>query len=178
MNNINYQNKIDELTKKMITETNMLKKSEHNIELTNVKKKLFNSNNKTIFNKLSEQSADNLEHLQLDQLKLDQLRDLNIKCNNATRIAEQDHYNNDNKGKKSVTRGGVTFIGDTATVKLCGDNKYCIFSTYNILMCVIIILILIIIYLMCRLTSLKINNIKLKNSATNPDITLPISYKL
>jgi hypothetical protein len=154
-NNINYQYQIDDLSKKMNSENDILKKSDYNIEINDLKKKLVISNNAMTYKQMPTSVIDNIDDLQLDQL-----RDLNIKVNNATKEAEKINYNENNTKKKAVTKGGITFIGDTAiseqvdggnyapAVLLGGGNVLSQLSLYNKLIVIIIILVLIIIYLL------------------------------
>jgi hypothetical protein len=154
-NNINYQHQIDDLSKKMKSENDILKKSDYNIEINELKKKAVKANNAMEFKQILNPVFDNIDYLQLDQL-----RDLNIKVNNATNEAEKKNYNENNTKKKAVTKGGITFIGDTAiseqvdsgnyapAVLLGGGGILSQISLYNKLIVIIIILVLIIIYLL------------------------------
>jgi hypothetical protein len=172
-NNINYQHQINDLSKKMESENDILKKSDYNIEIKELKKKASKSNNTMEFNQMLNPVNDNIDHLQLDQL-----RDLNIKVNNATNEAEKKNYNENNTEMKAVTKGGITFIGDTAiseqvdggdyapAVLLGGGGILSQISLYNKLIIIIIILVLIIIYLLYsdKQTNYKHSVIKNKHS--------------
>lgn len=157
-NNISNDKEINDILKKINKTSNVEDLVEYNNDLNKLKSKKYVvksnlKNNQMMYNKPAFYSDE-----ELNNMSIDNIRDLNVKVNNIARGKEIDHYNTNNKGKKKIiTKGGVTFIGDTGIIQdsdktlgasavILGGGVLSQLSMYNIIFVVLIILLLLYVY--------------------------------
>ena len=157
-NNITNDKEINDILEKINKTSNAEDLVEYNNDLNKLKSKKNMvktnlKNNQMMYNKPAFYSDE-----ELNDMSIGEIRDLNVKVNNISREKEIDHYNTNNKGKKKiVTKGGVTFIGDTGIIQgdgaslgasavILGGGVLSQLSMYNIIFVVLIILLLLYVY--------------------------------
>jgi len=165
-NNITDDKEINDILEKINKTSNAEDLVEYNNDLNKLKNKKNMvktnlKNNQILFNNPSFYSDE-----ELNNMSIDDIRDLNVKVNNIARGKEIEHYNTNNKGKKKiVTNGGVTFIGDTGSIQgssaslgasavIMGGGVLSQLSIYNIIFVVLIILLLLYMYYSSTCTSI------------------------
>ena len=169
-NNITNDKEINDILEKINKTSNAEDLVEYNNDLNKLKSKKNMvktnlKNNQIWLNKPSFYSDE-----ELNDMSIDDIRDLNVKVNNVARGKEIDHYNTNNKDKKKiVTKEGVTFIGDTGIIQdndiplgtsavIMGGGVLSQLSIYNIIFVVLIILLLLYMYYSLTCNSIDFNS--------------------